>query len=173
MPLFGKRTITPNRFLLFWTCMGIRFIGPTLVTAFLVITFFVAGYIPVVGQVAVFLEAFLYMIPTILVVFLEFVFLYDALCTFKKSKGANVAVAIIATLIDNVISFNLPTSGIATTIYLYTLLKRKPLDEDAPIEAELLFIKDTTPALEAAPPEALPEATPEALPETVAETVTK
>lgn len=159
--IFGDKVGIPNRFLVFWGYMAIRFLGLTALTMIAGVISPIMIAIPIVGEiyliVAPFIAPIIMAIPTVLVAFLEFAFLYDAVCTFREKKVSNLILSIVVTVIDNVFTLNLPIAGFATTIYLYSLLKQDAASNRVPLEAELLYEADVVPALDDAQTEALPE----------------
>lgn len=159
--VFGSKLGIPNRFLVFWGYMGIRFLGLTALTMIITVVSPILIAIPFVGEVYLLLAPILgpiiMAIPAVLVAFLEFAFLYDAVSTFKGQTLSNLILSIVVTVIDNVFTLNLPIAGLATTIYLYSLLKQEAAGNRVPLEAELLYETDAVPALDDAQPEALPE----------------
>ncbi len=104
----------------FWIYLGIRLAGPTLIT----IAISIASVIPIAG---VFISAFgsmLYLIPPVATAFIEYVFLKDVLDMFKEDEKSNNTTAIVIAVLDALV-----TGGLAQSIYLYSLIKKEPLQE--------------------------------------------
>ncbi len=104
----------------FWIYLGIRLAGPTVIT----IAISIASIIPIAG---VFIGAFgslLYLVPPVATAFMEYVFLKDVLDMFKEDKKSNNTTAIVVAVLDAII-----TGGLAQSIYLYSIIKKEPLQE--------------------------------------------
>lgn len=90
--------------------------------------------IPVVGSVSWLLD----LLPLAVCGFIEYVYFYDVLNMFKDDKKSNRIAAIIVAAADGLL-----LSGLARTIYMYTMLNKTPLPvaeeivvEEAPVVAE-------------------------------------
>lgn len=114
--IFGKKI--ESRSNAFWIYLGIRLAGPTLIT----IAISIASVIPIAG---IFISAFgsmLYLIPPVATAIMEYVFLKDILDMFKEDEKSNNTAAIVVTVLDALV-----TGGLAQSIYLYSIIKKEPL----------------------------------------------
>lgn len=116
--LFSGKLVVENRALVFIAYLGILLFGNALVTV--IMTFL--NVIPGLGQIMSAMSTLLYLLPWVATAILEYVFLRDALDLFSTKRQNNMLAAIIITVLDNVGTF-----GFARTLYLYTMLGKKPL----------------------------------------------
>lgn len=121
--LFKGKINIANRRNAFWIYLAVALIGGTVASILSSMLGAALSVVPVLGTAVGYLIGYaLGLLPTLVCAFAEYVFLRDVLDLFKRDKSANNTAAIIVTLLDNVL-----TSGWAQTIYLFTLLKRRPL----------------------------------------------
>ena len=124
----GKITIA-NRRNAFWIYLAVTLIGGAVAGMVSTVAGTVLSVVPVLGTTFGYLIGYvLGLLPVAVCAFAEYVFLRDVLDIFKPDKSANNIAAIVITLLDNFI-----TGGWAQTIWLYTLLKRKPLPQKDPV----------------------------------------
>ena len=121
--LFKGKINIANRRNAFWIYLAVALVGGAVAGMISTVLGSVFSVIPVLGTALGYLTGYaLGLLPTVACAFAEYVFLRDVLDMFKPDKSANNTAAIIVTLLDNVV-----TQGWAQTIWLYTLLKRRPL----------------------------------------------
>ncbi|MDO5123837.1 MAG: hypothetical protein Q4D44_04130 [Eubacteriales bacterium] len=127
--LTDKITIK-SRPLSFLAYVGIKLLGPSVITAFIAL----ANLVPFIGQVVGTLSSVLYLVPAVALAIMEYVYLKDVLDVFKEDKKANSTASLVVTLLDSFITF-----GFARVIYLYTLLKKEPIEStySEPIEVSV------------------------------------
>ncbi len=109
----ASRSISRN--MAFWIYIGIDLFGVALVNVIVAIINF---FIPVVGLLALAFN----LLPLVCAGFMEYIFLKDVLDVFKADEKSNKVASIVITVLDN-----LATLGFARLVYLYTLLKYKPI----------------------------------------------
>lgn len=120
--LFGGKIKVKNRRNAFWAYLIVGVSSELIIS---VLTFILSTVLPGVASI---LGAFVMLLPGVFRAFIEYVFLRDVLDMFKPDKSANNTAAIVITFLDHTV-----TDGWAQTIWLYTLLKRKPLPQKEPV----------------------------------------
>ncbi len=120
IPVF-KKFVIKNRIHGFWLWVLIVVLGNVIWTATMAI---LAAAVSATGIGSLVSPAFaiLEFVPTILMLYLEVVFLKDLLDVFKPDKAANKNTAILLTILDSVLPYNF-----VRAFYLFSLLKLDPL----------------------------------------------
>lgn len=127
--LFKGKINIANRRNAFWIYLLVAVVGGAVASMVASVAGAVLSIIPVLGTVLGYLMgSVLGLLPAVVCAFAEYVFLRDVLDLFKSDKDANNTAAVIITILDNVL-----TGGWAQTIWLYTLLKRRPLPRRDPV----------------------------------------
>lgn len=112
----ASRSISRN--MAFWIYIGIDLFGVALVNVIVAIINF---FIPVVGLLALAFN----LLPLVCAGFMEYIFLKDVLDVFKADQKSSNVAAIVITVLDNLV-----TLGFARLVFLYTLLKYTPLNNN-------------------------------------------
>lgn len=113
-----EKVVIKDRLMSFWLHIGIGLFGSALITTLIG----VLNLIPVLGQVAGALSAFLYLVPPIASAWIEYAYLRDVLNIFREDEHANRTAAIVVAVLDALVTF-----GLARAFYLYTVMNKEPL----------------------------------------------
>ena len=128
--LWGKLRIRKG-IILFWVYIGVYFLGPTLITAWLA----AVNSIPMFGQIVGAFSSFLYLLPLIICAVIEYVYLRDVINRFCENEKTNRVHAFAVTFIDAILLVF--PFGLIKSIYLFFLMWKKPR-----------YPSDRTPAVE-------------------------
>lgn len=119
--VFNGKIKMKSRSMSFWCYLGIILFGGALVTAIVGILSLIPGIGPIIGSAS----SILGFVPAAVGGIMEYVYLRDVLDIYKPDKKKNMTAAIVVTVLDN-----LATLGFARVIYLYTIIKNKPISAE-------------------------------------------
>ena len=123
---FDKKLVIKDRKLSFWIYLAVDLLGNGVITVIVGIL----QFIPVLGQIAGLLVSVLYLLPSAIILVFDYVYLRDVLHIFDENKKNNNIIAIIISALDT-----FATAGLARTVYLFTLMKKQPIDSVLEVEA--------------------------------------
>ena len=92
----------------------------------------VLALIPIIGQLLAAITPILYLVPQIVMAWLEYIYLRDTLDLFKPDQKGNRTFALIVAITDALVTF-----GLARGVCLMTIMGKKPLalQPEEPVEA--------------------------------------
>lgn len=123
---FDRVLVLKDRSLSFWIYLAVDLLGKGAIS----IVVALLNFIPGIGQIMGLLVAVLYAIPVIVTAVFDFIYLRDVLHIFNDNKKNNNIIAMIIVALDT-----FATAGLARTVYLFTLMKKQPIDSVLEIEA--------------------------------------
>ena len=115
--IFGKFQIK-SRNMSFLIYLAFALGGPTIITTLIGIL----ALIPIIGQLLAAITPILYLVPQIVMAWLEYIYLRDTLDLFKPDQKGNRTFALIVAITDALVTF-----GLARGVCLMTIMGKKPL----------------------------------------------
>ncbi len=122
--IFGKFQIR-NRNISYLIYLAFALGGNTIITALIGIL----TLIPFIGQILAVVTPVLYLIPQVVMAWLEYIYLRDTLDLFKPDQKGNRTFALIVAITDALVTF-----GLARGVCLMTIMKKQPLPKPEPEE---------------------------------------